>query len=64
MSVPPVFAIIPSVQGYDWGKIGSESKVAQLASASKIPGFKLDEKAPYAEVCTSTMHTTTGMTFD
>ena len=53
MSVPLVFTIIPSVQGYNWGKIGSQSKVAQLASASNVPGFKLDQKAPYAEVRTS-----------
>lgn len=45
-----VFRIIPTLQGYDWGKRGSESKVAQLAIASKLPDFQLDEKAPYAEV--------------
>lgn len=47
----PVFKIIPTTQQYDWGKIGLESKVAQFAVASKIPGFTLDEDAPYAEVC-------------
>ena len=45
-----VFKIIPTTQKYDWGKIGSSSKVAQYAAASKLPGFTLDESAPYAEV--------------
>ena len=45
-----VFRIIPTVQGYDWGKRGSKSKVAQLAVSSKLPDFQLDENAPYAEV--------------
>jgi mannose-6-phosphate isomerase len=45
-----VFKIIPTTQKYDWGKIGTNSKVAQFASASKIPGFTLEESAPYAEV--------------
>ena len=45
-----VFKIIPTTQKYDWGKIGSSSKVAQYASASKLPGFTLDENTPYAEV--------------
>ena len=50
MSTTPVFKIIPTTQKYDWGKKGSSSKVAQFAAASKIPGFQLDESAPYAEV--------------
>ncbi|KAJ6624896.1 mannos-6-phosphate isomerase [Mycena sp. CBHHK59/15] len=50
MSVSTVFKIIPTAQKYDWGKIGSSSKVAQFASASRIPGFNLDESAPYAEL--------------
>ncbi|KAJ6478477.1 mannose-6-phosphate isomerase-like protein [Mycena vitilis] len=50
MSTPPVFKIIPTAQQYDWGKIGSNSKVAQFASASQIPGFTLEESAPYAEL--------------
>ncbi|KAJ7746763.1 mannose-6-phosphate isomerase [Mycena maculata] len=50
MSTPPVFKIIPTTQKYDWGKIGNSSKVAQFASASKIPGFTLEESAPYAEL--------------
>ncbi|GBE84244.1 Mannose-6-phosphate isomerase [Sparassis crispa] len=45
-----VFKIVPTTQKYDWGKIGLSSKVAQYAAASKIPGFTLDEKAPYAEL--------------
>ncbi|KAF7309751.1 Mannose-6-phosphate isomerase [Mycena indigotica] len=43
-----VFKILPTAQQYDWGKIGSSSKVAQFAT--RIPGFKLDESAPYAEL--------------
>ncbi|KAF7356952.1 Mannose-6-phosphate isomerase [Mycena venus] len=50
MSTSPVFKIIPTTQKYDWGKIGTNSKVAQFASASKIPGFILEESAPYAEL--------------
>ncbi|KAJ7173585.1 mannose-6-phosphate isomerase [Mycena filopes] len=50
MSTPPVFKIIPTAQQYDWGKIGTSSKVAQFAAASNIPGFRLDESAPYAEL--------------
>ena len=49
-SVSPVFALKPTIQSYDWGKRGSDSKVAQLASASSLSGFNLDESAPYAEV--------------
>ena len=48
--MPPIFKIIPTTQKYDWGKRGSKSKVAQLAVASKLPGFQLDESTPYAEV--------------
>jgi hypothetical protein len=48
--VPAVFPLLPTIQSYDWGKRGSKSKVAQLAAASNIPGFKLDEQTPYAEV--------------
>ncbi|KAJ7493348.1 mannose-6-phosphate isomerase [Mycena galericulata] len=50
MSTPPVFKIVPTTQKYDWGKIGNSSKVAQFASASRIPGFTLEESAPYAEL--------------
>ncbi|KAJ7066652.1 mannose-6-phosphate isomerase [Mycena amicta] len=43
-----VFKILATAQQYDWGKIGSSSKVAQFATT--IPGFSLDETAPYAEL--------------
>lgn len=46
-STESVFRIVPTLQKYDWGKIGSQSKVAQLAA--DIPGFVLDNSAPYAE---------------
>jgi len=44
-----VFKIVPTIQQYDWGKVGKKSKVAFLAT-SGLPGFKLEEQAPYAEV--------------
>ncbi|KAL1712860.1 RmlC-like cupin domain-containing protein [Schizophyllum commune] len=50
MSDAPVFKIIPTIQDYDWGKVGEASKVAQLAAAAKVPGFTLNEKTPYAEL--------------
>ncbi|KAF8651422.1 hypothetical protein AX16_004724 [Volvariella volvacea WC 439] len=49
-STSPVFRLIPTAQQYDWGKVGSSSKVAQFAAASRIPDFVLDESAPYAEL--------------
>jgi len=45
-----VFKIVPTIQQYNWGKIGKKSKIAFLAT-SGLPGFKLEEQAPYAEVC-------------
>jgi len=45
-----VFKIAPTTQKYDWGKIGTSSKVAQFASASQLAGFTIDERSPYAEV--------------
>ncbi|KAI0360760.1 mannose-6-phosphate isomerase [Trametes cingulata] len=51
-----VFKIIPTTQQYDWGKIGLSSKVAQYAAACKLPGFTLDENAPYAELWMGTHH--------
>ena len=57
-SVSPVFALKPTIQSYDWGKRGSDSKVAQLASASSLSGFNLDESAPYAEVSINSARTT------
>lgn len=51
-----VFKISPTVQPYSWGKQGSSSKVAQLASASEIPGFVLEEGKAYAEVRPARFH--------
>ncbi|KIK26872.1 hypothetical protein PISMIDRAFT_675486 [Pisolithus microcarpus 441] len=48
-TVSPVFLIAPTIQQYDWGKLGKSSKVAQLAN-SAVPGFALDESTPYAEL--------------
>lgn len=59
-----VFKIIPTTQKYDWGKIGSSSKVAQYASASKLPGFTLDENTPYAELWMGTHHTSPSRLLD
>ncbi|KAG6895628.1 hypothetical protein C0992_000301 [Termitomyces sp. T32_za158] len=50
MSPTPVFKIAPTTQQYDWGKTGSTAKVAQFATTSKLPGFTIDESAPYAEL--------------
>jgi mannose-6-phosphate isomerase len=47
-----VFKIIPTTQQYDWGKTGKTSKVAQFAASSQLPGFAIDEAAPYAEART------------
>lgn len=48
-SVDPVFLISPTTQKYAWGKVGTSSKVAQLASTG-LHGFALDESSPYAEL--------------
>ncbi|KAF9227292.1 mannose-6-phosphate isomerase [Gyrodon lividus] len=45
-----VFRIAPTLQKYDWGKIGNDSTVAQLAAGADIPGFVLDKSTPYAEL--------------
>jgi mannose-6-phosphate isomerase len=45
----PVFTIVPTIQHYDWGKVGLASKVAKLVS-SDTPHFDLKESTPYAEV--------------
>ena len=50
-----VFRIAPTVQKYDWGKVGNQSKVAQLAAGADIPGFALDNSAPYAEASRSSL---------
>lgn len=52
-AVEAVLRISPTLQQYDWGKIGSQSKVAQLAAGADIPGFVLDTSAPYAEASRS-----------
>ncbi|KAG0236702.1 Mannose-6-phosphate isomerase [Actinomortierella wolfii] len=44
----PIFRLECKVQTYEWGKIGSNSKVAQFATTS--PSFQLDENKPYAEL--------------
>lgn len=44
-----VFPVIGGTQSYDWGKLGSDSKAAQYASAG-IPNFHVEESKPYAEV--------------
>jgi hypothetical protein len=45
-----VFKIVPTVQQYDWGKLGTSSKVAVFAQSAGIPDFYVDESKPYAEV--------------
>ncbi|KAI8825307.1 mannose-6-phosphate isomerase [Fimicolochytrium jonesii] len=43
----PVVRLACKSQSYDWGKLGSESTVAKLASAT--PGFEVKNDTPYAE---------------
>ncbi|KAJ3044617.1 Mannose-6-phosphate isomerase [Rhizophlyctis rosea] len=43
-----VVRLVCKTQSYDWGKLGSESKVAELASATA--GFAPRDDAPYAEL--------------
>ncbi|KAN0140170.1 Mannose-6-phosphate isomerase [Lactarius tabidus] len=45
-----VFKIVPTVQQYDWGKLGSSSKVAVFAQSAGISDFHVDETKPYAEL--------------
>ena len=47
-----VLRLICKTQSYDWGKVGPESQVAQLASSTA--GFTPRDDAPYAEVGCST----------
>ncbi|KAI8910714.1 mannose-6-phosphate isomerase [Powellomyces hirtus] len=47
-SSSPVIRLACTAQSYDWGKLGPESKVAELASA--VPGFTSDANTPYAEL--------------
>lgn len=56
MSQPvQVFKILPTVQQYDWGKLGTSSKVAVFAQSAGIVDFHVDESKPYAEVRVHTM---------
>ncbi|KAF9915385.1 Mannose-6-phosphate isomerase [Lobosporangium transversale] len=48
MTHPTIFRLDCKAQSYDWGKIGSSSKVARFAATS--PGFTVDESRPYAEL--------------
>jgi Phosphomannose isomerase type I len=45
-----VFKIVPTIQQYDWGKYGTDSKVAVFAQSAGLAGFHVDESKPYAEV--------------
>jgi hypothetical protein len=45
-----VFKIVPTIQQYDWGKHGTDSKVAVFAQSAGLAGFHVDESKPYAEV--------------
>ena len=45
-----VFKIVPTVQQYDWGKVGTSSKVAVFAQSAGIADFQVDESKSYAEV--------------
>jgi len=44
------FKLAPTVQQYDWGKIGTSSKVAVYAQSAGISDFHVDESKPYAEL--------------
>ncbi|CDO73365.1 hypothetical protein BN946_scf185008.g128 [Trametes cinnabarina] len=59
-----VFKIIPTIQQYDWGKIGLSSKVAQYAVACRLPDFTLDESVPYAELWMGTHHSSPSRLLD
>jgi len=50
-----VFKITPTVQQYDWGKLGPSSKVAVFAQSAGLSDFRVDETKPYAEVCVYVM---------
>jgi Phosphomannose isomerase type I len=45
-----VFKIVPTIQQYDWGKLGTKSKVAVFAQSAGLADFHVDESKPYAEV--------------
>jgi len=44
-----VFQIVPRAQNYAWGKIGSQSKVAELVS-NTYRNISIDSNKNYAEV--------------
>jgi len=44
-----VFKLVPKVQNYAWGKLGSDSKVAELIS-SAYPEISIDKEKSYAEL--------------
>ncbi|GFQ92929.1 mannose-6-phosphate isomerase [Trichonephila clavata] len=44
-----VFKVRGAIKNYDWGKLGSQSAVAQLQKAG-FYNFNIDEKTPYAEL--------------
>lgn len=45
-----IFKIVPTIQHYDWGKIGTSSKVAVFSQSSGASDARIDESKPYAEV--------------
>jgi mannose-6-phosphate isomerase len=51
MSPPNIIRISGATQSYDWGKLGSESKVAELAARTQGTQH-IDSATPYAEVAT------------
>lgn len=48
MDPTPPCVLTPFCQNYDWGKLGSQSIVAQLARSGN--GLEVDESKPYAEL--------------
>ncbi|KAJ3220380.1 Mannose-6-phosphate isomerase [Dinochytrium kinnereticum] len=51
-----------TTQGYDWGKLGSGSKVAEFAASD--PVFAVDESKPYAELWMGTHPSGPSMLYD
>ncbi|PFH45820.1 hypothetical protein AMATHDRAFT_8616 [Amanita thiersii Skay4041] len=49
-SASTVFKSTPTIQEYDWGRVGGTNKVTQFAAASVIPGFAIDDARPYTEI--------------
>lgn len=42
--------LLGNVKNYEWGKVGSQSKVAQLAKLNSGESFSIDENRRYAEL--------------